>query len=499
MGSYVVTGLVTQTEYYFRVRGDDGVEYTNYSNIVNSSTLGVELGLSASTISYNYFNLIWSFGDYPVGLIEVERSLSPSSGFTLIHATGIGVTGYTDTSVVSGVTYYYRIRDYYNSIYSNYSNIISGTTTNPWILELTSKSSGDTYTSILIYSSGSTPFNVTIDGNSNLYDISYSLIGKTLTSSNEGGNQKVFTYIKNTGGISNFVIDDKSRLYSIKTYGLDIAYSPYFKFNVIDIPTTMKNIDVYGKNDYFNGSLSLLPNLTSLSVEGMSGSTTSTFSDLPRTLTYLYIWPTASNMILPISGNITDLPSGLTTFISKDNSTSSSILVGDIGLLPNTIVTFQYYNNYVPSIYGNLSGITSKTSLNKFDISKSVISGAITDIPSSITSFTLPLGTINITGNITNIPLGIDQFVCNSRLSDYTSGRNWSGSNIIEFICNNETSYGLSSTEVDDLLIDLNATANWDSSGPKTLTIKGSNGARTAASNSAVTSLQGKGVTVTTN
>jgi len=57
--------------------------------------------------------------------------------------------------------------------------------------------------------------------------------------------------------------------------------------------------------------------------------------------------------------------------------------------------------------------------------------------------------------------------------------------------------YGLTSTQVDNLLIDLANVSTW--SGVKVVNLAGYNSARTSASNTAVTTLQGKGVTVTTN
>lgn len=165
MGSYVVNGLVTLTNYHFRVRGDDGLDYTQYSNVVSGRTLGAELSLSASTISYNTFGLNWSYGDYPVGVIKIERSLSGTTGFTEIYSTSIGATGFTDSGLTSGVTYYYRIRDLYSSTYSYYSNVISGTTPIPLVIPITSPPiigvSGITYFEAVSTSNSL----VTLDGN----------------------------------------------------------------------------------------------------------------------------------------------------------------------------------------------------------------------------------------------------------------------------------------------------------------------------------------------
>jgi len=98
---------------------------------------------------------------------------------------------------------------------------------------------------------------------------------------------------------------------------------------------------------------------------------------------------------------------------------------------------------------------------------------ALADAPSGLTY-------LNITGSNT--------------ISDYTSGHVWASS-ITYLECLPAAGYGLSSTEVDNLLIDLDDSGM--SSG--TIDISGNNAARTSASDSAVTSLEAEGVTVTTN
>ena len=57
---------------------------------------------------------------------------------------------------------------------------------------------------------------------------------------------------------------------------------------------------------------------------------------------------------------------------------------------------------------------------------------------------------------------------------------------------------GLSSTEIDNLIIDLDNGNTWGGSS-RTLYLKGTNAARTSASDAAVASLVSKSVTVTTN
>jgi len=158
------------------------------------------------------------------------------------------------------------------------------------------------------------------------------------------------------------------------------------------------------------------------------------------TLTKFYISTSGSNAF----HDIASLPSGLTTYSNHGSNTTS----GDIASLPSGLTT--YYNS-----------------------GSNTTSGDIASLPSGLTYYR---------------NLGFN------RVDTYTSGHTFNSSmNYFEHLP--AAGYGLDSTEVDNLLIDL------DSSGMSsgTITLSGNNAARTSASDAAVTSLQGKGVSVTTN
>jgi hypothetical protein len=111
-------------------------------------------------------------------------------------------------------------------------------------------------------------------------------------------------------------------------------------------------------------------------------------------------------------------------------------------------------------------------------------------------TYYLSSGNNTTSGDIANLPSGLAYYrnYGSNQVDTYTAGRVWdSGVDYIEH--KPAAGYGLSSTEVDNLLIDL------DNSGMSsgTIDLSGNNAARTSASDAAVTSLQGKGVTVTTN
>mgnify|MGYP006886064255 FL=1 len=184
---------------------------------------------------------------------------------------------------------------------------------------------------------------------------------------------------------------------------------------------------------------------------------------LPRGLTYLYV--TGSNTL---SGNVATLPSGLTHFIVAGSNTVS----GDVATLPSGLTYLHV-------------------------IGSNTLSGNVATLPSGLTSATVT-GSNTLYGNVTAVPSGLITLYITglSTLSAYTS-RSWPTSMRQVYLAPVSPG-GLSSTAVDQLLIDLAAyVTTWTTE--KVVTLTGANAARTPASATAVTTLQGRGVTVTTN
>jgi hypothetical protein len=246
-----------------------------------------------------------------------------------------------------------------------------------------------------------------------------------------------------------------------------------------------------GNTNAISGNISFLPNtLTYFSCKG-ANTTTGDISALPSGLTY-YV-----NLgFNTTSGNISTLPSGLTYFVNTGNNTTT----GSIASLP---INLEVYDNQ-----GN-----------------NTTSGSVSLLPSTLTSFR-NFGTNTTTGNINSLPIGLLQYdnkgtntttgniyflpanivfyvnVGQNTVVDYTSGRTWANNMIYVSNLPTSASGGLSSTEVDNLLIDLALVSTWDSTNPEyinTITLSGFNAARTVASNSAVATLTSKPVIVVTN
>jgi hypothetical protein len=122
--------------------------------------------------------------------------------------------------------------------------------------------------------------------------------------------------------------------------------------------------------------------------------------------------------------------------------------------------------------------------------------GNIANLPSGLTTY-INLGSNTTTGDIANLPSGLTYYynTGSNTTNTYTAGRIWK-TPFEYFYLRSVT--GLSTTAVDNILIDM-ASSITTSAGNKTIDLQGTNGARTSASNSAVTYLQGIGFTVLTN
>jgi len=179
-----------------------------------------------------------------------------------------------------------------------------------------------------------------------------------------------------------------------------------------------------------------------------------------------------------ISGSIT----GLTKLISIAMASYTGTISGSI----NGLTQCTYF-----SVRG---GNTISGNINNFPTTLTFLCAAGTNtLSGSLTNFT-SLYSINVTGNntiygdlgVNNVCDGInDFFVLNPcAMTTYTAGGTWENVSITIIP---SVGYGLDATEIDNMLIDM---ANSATLSGKTITLTGSNAARTAASDAAVATLQ---------
>lgn len=331
-----------------------------------------------------------------------------------------------------------------------------------------------------------------------------------------------------TVGGSNTVTGDISRL-PAKLTNFTVTGQNTVTGNIAFLPSTLLVLTNTGSNTLSGNIASLPPKIQTINLQGLN-TVSGSVALLPRTLLSLTL--VGSNTV---SGSISFLPPTMTTF----NIQGSNTVSGDIGLLPSTLTVFNCEGS------NTISGSINTLPAGLVTIGcggNNTISGNIANLPSTLTSFSirgsntttgsigsLPTGLLNYSnngtgntssGNLANLPPNLTTY-SNSGLNtvtgsinslpatvtifenqglntvnSYTAGKVFSN-NMLRFIHLPASGSGLTSAMVDALLIDL-APLTWGS-GTKILNLAGNNAARTSASNTAVTTLQGKGVTVTTN
>jgi lysophospholipase L1-like esterase len=126
------TGLTANTTYYYRIRAVNATGPSLYSPVLSVRTHPVPplapSGLTAGSPTTSSLQLLWTdWSDNETGF-QIERSLTPGSGFELIHTTSANITSYNDTGLNHGTRYYYRIRATNGLSHSEYSNETSGET-----------------------------------------------------------------------------------------------------------------------------------------------------------------------------------------------------------------------------------------------------------------------------------------------------------------------------------------------------------------------------------
>lgn len=118
------TSLSAGTTYYYRVSVLNAVGYSNEKNAITLPAAPVLNALSGVTTSQ--IALSWATVTGNAGY-KVERSPN-NTDWAEISVRGLGATGYTDTGLVSGTVYYYRVKTTNASGDSVVSNVQSATT-----------------------------------------------------------------------------------------------------------------------------------------------------------------------------------------------------------------------------------------------------------------------------------------------------------------------------------------------------------------------------------
>lgn len=102
------------------------IEITDSSRIASSPS--APTGLRATAAGVATIDLIWNdVSDNETGF-RIERSTSPTTGFSEIEITAPGATFFSDTNRATSTTYYYRVRSTNGAANSSYSPVVSDNT-----------------------------------------------------------------------------------------------------------------------------------------------------------------------------------------------------------------------------------------------------------------------------------------------------------------------------------------------------------------------------------
>jgi hypothetical protein len=256
------------------------------------------------------------------------------------------------------------------------------------------------------------------------------------------------------------------------------------------LPATMSNYTNGGSNSTY-GNIGALPTglLTYLN-EG-SNTTNGSIANLPTKLTY-YL-NSGSNST---SGDIGSM-SARCTALGYYSNTGLNTTTGNIGFLGNI---YYYYNGGSNTVYGNIASFSTKLT-NFLSYGSSSVTGDIATLRPIIRDFLISSDFQSTYGNLYYLPTSINRYynIGSTTCSFTASGgstKYWD--NLWQFTHRPKIGYGLTSSEIDQLLISLSQ-SYWVSTGSKVAYLDGNNGPRTSASDDAVRGLSARGIQVRVN
>ena len=130
--TYTDTDLAPGTAFYYRVAAYNQNGNSGFSNTASATTAEVPpespANLGAVAASATQIDLSWQDTSGNETGFKIERSPDGTAQWAEIAVSGANTTGYPDTSVSPGTTYYYRISSYNAAGSSGYSNTSVATT-----------------------------------------------------------------------------------------------------------------------------------------------------------------------------------------------------------------------------------------------------------------------------------------------------------------------------------------------------------------------------------
>lgn len=536
--TYIVSGLDPDVIYYYRVRAYDITTTSDDSNTITVTTpkallvgtkgtgLGVaELAIETNGTTVVSLNGTARFYSDEAGTLDESTTWQPAAGALrkryircpsgtadLMFSDLNGLLKFGDPATTNSAT----VGWWYNPTLFSPSNVPSLDTTN-WNFP--------NCTHIAFFSNLDVTFvHAITDLSPNLVDF-LTLIGSVSGAVTDiPATCKIFSVLTNTisGNVSQLpagitairigagttITGDIADLPFTALYHIDIAGSNTIYGDIADIPApvtlfyveglntidgdiaTFKSGMVYvriGGNNTVTGDIAdIVSTITAITIVG-ANTIYGDLVDLPGTLVSVNI--TGDNVI---DGDIADLPAGMLTSLTLLGYTT---IYGDIANIPVSVRYF--YIGGTNTITGDLANLHPLiTTLNV--AGNNTIYGLIDNLPAGLLSITL-LGLNTVSGDVGNMPTSIYYFhlAGNNSVADY-SGKSWLQSGYA-YLHYPTAMGGMSSAEVDQLLIDMDTDCPFSISYRRSIFILGTNAAPTATSAAARASLIAKGVSLDTN
>ncbi len=252
-------------------------------------------------------------------------------------------------------------------------------------------------------------------------------------------------------------------------------------FDLKDLPSGLDSLNVHSGAD-ITGDLADLPRGLTRFVSYGSNVITGDIKDLPETLERFSCYGDNT-----ITGDIRDLPETLESFSCYGNNT----ITGDIANLPPGLTSAAFVGDN--TVYGDI-GALPETLTSLRCSGANTVTGDIAELPRGLTLFSC-VGDNTVYGDVSALPEGLTYLDCRGSniISDYSSKRIWADE-MRQVRLEPASGYGLSTAEVDNLIMDLSETT-W-AAGRKRLWLRGNNSPRSSASDSAVEALREMDVSV---
>ncbi|HMH16545.1 MAG TPA: RHS repeat-associated core domain-containing protein [Burkholderiales bacterium] len=132
--SYSDPGLAAGTPYFYRIRASNGPDDSVYSNEASTTTPptpNTPTGLGSIAVSGTQINLTWTDTSSDETGFKLERKTGASGVYAQIATPVANAVSYSDSGLVPGTAYFYRVRSTSIAGDSDYSNVASSATPLP--------------------------------------------------------------------------------------------------------------------------------------------------------------------------------------------------------------------------------------------------------------------------------------------------------------------------------------------------------------------------------